>query len=169
MLEMMLLRHAKSDWDADYSHDRDRPLNRRGRRSAAAVGDFVSQSDIVPDLALLSPAVRARTTFELAADAGDWTTSHRIEPSLYSGGSIDVLRAVQAVEGLLRLMVVGHQPTMSTTVSRLVGGGSYRVPTGALILIHFNCDDWSEVDWGIGEFRSITLSRDLLATGYGAG
>ena len=122
MLEMMLLRHAKSDWDADYSHDRERPLNKRGRRSAAAVGDFVSQSDIVPDLALLSPAVRARSTFELAAQAGDWTTSHRIEPSMYSGGSIDVLRVVQAVDQPLRVMVVGHEPTMSTTVRQLVGG-----------------------------------------------
>ena len=33
---LILMRHAKSDWDDPLLDDRDRPLNGRGRRSAVA-------------------------------------------------------------------------------------------------------------------------------------
>lgn len=168
MLELMLLRHAKSDWDAQYNSDKDRPLNGRGVRSARAVGEFLQQVDGVPDLVLSSPAVRARTTVELAAEAGSWPTPIRIVPSLYSGGPGDLLEAVRLAPAAVRLLVVGHEPTMSTTVSRLIGGGSFRVPTAALIEFRLAYMDWGSVTWGSGDLLSFTRSRTLLAAGYGS-
>ncbi|MDH3462867.1 MAG: histidine phosphatase family protein, partial [Acidimicrobiia bacterium] len=34
MLQLILMRHGKSDWDASYGADHDRPLAERGVRSA---------------------------------------------------------------------------------------------------------------------------------------
>ena len=164
----MLLRHAKSDWDADFDHDRQRPLNKRGERSARAVGDFLARSGRIPELALTSPAVRAATTLALAASFGLWPTPVHEVSSLYFGGPGDLLDAVKEVSGVSRLLLVGHEPTLSTTVSRLVGGGAFLVPTAGLISFRLTLPDWSAISWGSGELESFVLPRDLLNAGFGA-
>ena len=50
MPDLMLLRHAKSDWTARYGADQNRPLNKRGVRSARAVGEFVARYRLTPEL-----------------------------------------------------------------------------------------------------------------------
>ena len=57
---------------------------------------------------------------------------------------------------------------MSTVVSRLLGGGSFRMPTAALASFRLPVGDWASVSWGSAELRSLTLSRDLLNAGYGS-
>ncbi|MCY3967357.1 MAG: histidine phosphatase family protein, partial [bacterium] len=69
MSVVIFLRHAKSDWHAGASTDIERPLNRRGRQAAAAVGKFLAEAGRVPDLVLCSPAVRTCQTLELAMQA----------------------------------------------------------------------------------------------------
>ena len=91
MPDLMLLRHAKSDWKAAYGTDRDRPLNKRGIRSARAVGEFVSRYRLMPELVLASPAVRTRTTAELAAEAGAWNSPIEVVPKLYGADYADVI------------------------------------------------------------------------------
>lgn len=169
MLELTLLRHAKSDWDASFERDRDRPLNKRGRRAARAVGAYLAHIDKVPELILCSPALRAATTAELASESGSWSTPIRTIERLYSGGPGDLMQAVQTTSDVGRLMVVGHQPTLSTVASRFVGGGSIGVPTAALVTIRFRVDAWPVVGWGRGDLRSVTLARDLVAAGFGPG
>jgi phosphohistidine phosphatase SixA len=62
---LVLLRHAKSDWP-DVA-DQDRPLAKRGRRDAPAVGRWLGQSGYAPDAVICSTALRARETWELAS------------------------------------------------------------------------------------------------------
>jgi phosphohistidine phosphatase len=64
MIKLMLMRHAKSDWNS-HTADIDRPLNSRGRRDAVAMGAYLEQMDLVPDKMIISPARRTRQTAEL--------------------------------------------------------------------------------------------------------
>ena len=134
MPEILLMRHAKSDWDASFGDDRDRPLNRRGINSARAMGRALRRSRRVPDAVLTSPAVRARRTAEIAADAGDWETPIEVVDSLYGGGVSTVIAAIAAA-GSDRVMAVGHEPTWSATVAALIGGGRVRMATGTVAAI----------------------------------
>ena len=127
----MLLRHAKSDWSADYEYDRERPLNKRGIRSARAVGKFVADHGLVPDLVLTSPAVRAATTADLAASTGGWDADIVTVPDLYGAHPGTVLDLVRRVTGVERLLLVGHEPTTSGFIGRM-SGTHLRVPTAAL-------------------------------------
>ena len=95
----MLLRHAKSDWKADYVYDRERPLNKRGIRSARAVGRFVTDYGLVPDLILTSPALRAATTADLAVSAGEWNTDIVVVPELYGADPAGLLHLIRGVSG----------------------------------------------------------------------
>jgi len=69
MKTLLLLRHAKSSWKHPELADHDRPLNKRGKRTAPRVSALLQDEDLIPDLILCSPAVRAHTTARLVAKA----------------------------------------------------------------------------------------------------
>lgn len=165
MTDLLLLRHAKSDWDAAYARDYDRPLNRRGIRSAEAVGEFLAAYGLVPDLVLSSGAVRAATTAHTAAAAGGWRADIREVPELYGAGPEEVLAAVRAQPEAGRLMVVGHNPTMSLAASRLTGG-ALGMPTAALACLGLPGSP-AEAAWGTAELRLYATPRLLLAAAGG--
>src|SRR5260370_16999338 len=69
MRRLMLLRHAKTESNAQSGQDQDRRLDDRGRHDAAAIGDWIGRHPPFPDLVLVSPAVRALQTWEIAREA----------------------------------------------------------------------------------------------------
>ena len=69
MKRLHLLRHAKSSWEAPVAADIDRPLAPRGRRASADLARWLAASDVRPDLALCSTAVRARETLDAVLGA----------------------------------------------------------------------------------------------------
>src|SRR5881628_1035318 len=72
MKTLFLVRHAKSSWDDTALPDKDRPLNDRGKRDAAKMGERLAKIDVKPDLILSSPARRALTTAEIVAKKLDY-------------------------------------------------------------------------------------------------
>ena len=62
MLRLILMRHAKSDWSYAGLDDHARPLNKRGRTSAAALGNWLRHNEYIPDHVLCSSAERTGET-----------------------------------------------------------------------------------------------------------
>lgn len=148
---LYLLRHAKSDWNAEYGSDHERPLNKRGRKAASTIGTFLSRLDQIPDKIISSTAVRARTTVEVAADTGGWGRDIDVEESLYEASADRAIETVQSVDDRFHsVMLVGHQPTWSELVLRLVGGARLRFPTAGLARIDFEPSSWKDVGPGTG-------------------
>ncbi len=121
MGQLLVMRHAKSDWDANYGADHDRPLNERGIRSARLMGRLLAAEQLVPQVVVSSSAVRAKTTAELAIEAGGWDSALEIESRLYGAGVNEVTGIVAARSEADPLMIVGHQPTWSAVVADLTG------------------------------------------------
>jgi phosphohistidine phosphatase len=69
MKTLLILRHAKSSWDEPSLADVERPLNKRGKNDAPRIGKLIMDADLIPDVILSSPAVRAMKTAESVADA----------------------------------------------------------------------------------------------------
>src|SRR5882757_6195049 len=65
--QLLLLRHAKSSWDDPDLADFDRALGSRGLKTAPLIGRELARRDWLPDLALVSPALRTRDTWRLVA------------------------------------------------------------------------------------------------------
>jgi phosphohistidine phosphatase len=59
---LLLVRHAKSDWNDASLSDFDRPLNERGKRDAPAMAHRLLDKKIAIDAFISSPAKRARKT-----------------------------------------------------------------------------------------------------------
>ena len=85
----MLLRHAKTENNAPSGRDQDRRLNKRGRGDAVEIGAWIGRHPPYPDSVLVSPAVRAHQTCEIAWEAmKDRVPEPLVEPipELYGAG-----------------------------------------------------------------------------------
>jgi len=152
LLELLIMRHAKSDWGAGLSSDFERPLAPRGTKAAKRMGKYLTKIEAIPDLILSSPAVRARTTAELANRAGRWNVPMDVVPSFYGGSCADVIEAIRTAGGSAeRILVAGHEPTWSDLVSVLTGGSSVSMPTAAVACIGCNGSSWSGLGPGCAE------------------
>lgn len=132
MLTLYILRHGKSDWNAEYTQDRDRPLAPRGRKAAAAIGRFLADRNANPQVLVTSPALRAQTTLRLVAEAAGWSTPQIVDDRLYGATPAGVLQVVKENQGDAEsLLVCGHEPWCSDLVEFL-SGSTPRFPTATV-------------------------------------
>lgn len=161
MRSLLLMRHAKSDWDADFASDQDRPLNQRGVRSALVMGRLLASLNLAPQHIITSSATRARRTAELANEAGQWGCVVVVEPRLYSASPQTVVEVASRAPDVERLMLVGHQPTWSSVVNYL-SGEAVEMKTATIAVIEFDIADWSGVLPGGGQLVDVHVARDHL-------
>jgi phosphohistidine phosphatase len=156
MRRLMLFRHAKTEHDAPSGRDQDRRLDNRGRHDAAEIGLFIGQNPPFPSLVLVSHAVRALQTWEIAWEAmKELVPAPEVEltPELYGADVPRLLEAVRnaSVTDPKRLMLVGHNPGMHELALALAGSGAARdaladnLPTAGLAILDFDIDDWTNV------------------------
>lgn len=165
---LLLMRHAKSDWDADYEGDHERPLNDRGIRSARLMGRLLAARASAPDLVVSSTAVRARSTAHLAAKSGSWGSDIELDSLLYDSGPTGVIsRAAQAPD-VERLMLVGHQPTWSILVGQL-SGQMAEMKTASVAVLRFDIGSWSDLPGSRGELTALHHPRSYFGSEWDLG
>jgi phosphohistidine phosphatase len=120
MDRLILLRHAKAEADAESGDDFDRPLAPRGQREAQAMAAQLAALGFRPDLALVSPALRTRQTWE-AVQAAAPGGEVRFDRALYNADAQSLRRmAEQAGEGQGTVLVVAHNPGLQELTMRLL-------------------------------------------------
>jgi phosphohistidine phosphatase len=165
-MQLLLMRHAKSDWDASYGADHERPLGERGVRSANIMGRLLTAVDEAPDLVITSSANRAATTARLAAEAGGWDCPIVDERRIYGASPATVMQVVAKHGGdARRVMVVGHEPTWSTLVTDLVGAG-VEMKTASVAGVGLLIDDWSSLEHANGWLDYLLHPRMFFDTQF---
>jgi phosphohistidine phosphatase len=159
---VILFRHGKSSWDSAAESDHERPLAERGRRAADRMGRYLAKKAEVPDLAISSTAVRARDTLDRAVRAGAWSCRVEELDDLYLPSPYTLLEVIQQQsDGLASVMLVGHEPAWSETLSLLVAGERPRFPTAAMARIDVDTERWADVDFGTGTLRWMVTPKEL--------
>ena len=131
---LILLRHAKSDWSGN-EPDLLRPLAARGRRQAPDAGRWLTANVERIDLAVVSPATRARQTWDLAAALLRTTPPARIDDRIYAASARQLISVVRELPGDLHSVVlVGHNPGMED-LAFAVTGEPITMPTSAIALV----------------------------------
>src|SRR5690554_6285626 len=102
---LVLLRHAKAEQDVD-GPDALRALTEVGRRQSAWVGQALLGAGLLPELALVSSAVRTRETWQGLAAAFEPVPEQDQRDELYAAGSGNVLEVVRAVDERVRTVIV---------------------------------------------------------------
>jgi phosphohistidine phosphatase len=147
MRTLLVFRHGKSDWGADYDRDHNRPIAKRGRRASKLMGKYLASIDLIPDQVLTSSATRARQTIELASEAGRWGCPVRVTEQLY-GASVDGV-----------IDEIRSEP--DTTQTLLM-----HFPTAAVACIEFDVDRWSEIDYESGRLAWHVKPKQLKREGF---
>jgi phosphohistidine phosphatase len=150
MRRLMLLRHAKTERAAPSERDYDRKLMKRGRADAPAIGAYMAHHGLGPDLALVSPAVRAQETWTLVAAAFGKTPRMVTDDRLYPGSPEKLLDVIAEPRKARRLLVVGHNPSLHEFALQLIASGDVKardqlrekLPTSGLVVIDLPIDDW---------------------------
>jgi phosphohistidine phosphatase len=177
MRHLMLLRHAKTENEAPSGRDQDRRLDERGRMDAAAIGTWMGQHPPFAGAVMVSPAVRARQTWEIAWEAMKAhapTPDVEFVPALYGadpGRLLEIIRSSVASDPK-RLMLVGHNPGLHELALALIANDdnagrktlSDNLPTAGLAMFEFDGDDWSDVGFRRGRLAMFVSPKLLRQT-----
>src|SRR3982074_1875192 len=126
------LRHGEADWPDWEKPDDERPLTKRGKKEMHEVGAFLKRLKVRPEVIVTSPLPRASQTAEIA---GEYLKGKCREDKLLAPGF-----GRQELERLLKkypaesLMVVGHEPDFTQTISQLTGASLKLSKAGVALL-----------------------------------
>lgn len=165
-LLLILTRHAKSSWKHPGLDDHDRPLNRRGRESAAIIGRWLSDRGYSPDLVLSSTSARTCETWERMSDEFGDGAEMRREASLYHADPAEILSTLRGAGTAGTLLVLGHNPGIGEAADMLAAVPPNhpefeRYPTAATTVFEFDIPNWSEADRGMGRIADFIAPRML--------
>ena len=151
--QLMLLRHAKSDWPD--VPDRDRPLAKRGRHDAPVVGRWLRDHGYLPEAVVCSVARRTRQTWDLVAPELGGSPSVTFEPRAYAASALTLLYLVRELPAAYRsVLLIGHNPGIAELAASLAGpppgngdppSPGLRFPTAAVAILEFP-GDWAGLD-----------------------
>lgn len=147
MLQLALIRHAKSSWSDATLADFERPLNKRGLKNAPMMGKLIHRLGISLDEVVSSPALRAITTARLIAAELNYPEKRiRLLDELYLADLDDLLQCAHSLDSKYKhVALVGHNPGFTDFCNYLSGENIANLPTCAVALIEFDLDDWRAV------------------------
>ena len=150
MKQLILIRHAKSSWDHPDRSDHERPLNERGRADAPVMAQWLAGRIPPPDLLISSTARRAQETARCFARALQLSTEQCCnEARIYEASLNDLLALISALPDRAdRVLLVGHNPVISTCVGHLSDGAARSLPTCAIAALSFDISSWQEITRG---------------------
>ncbi|MFH0342745.1 MAG: SixA phosphatase family protein [Chromatiales bacterium] len=163
---VLVMRHAKSDWDRGSGSDFDRPLAKRGERDAPRMGRWLREQALIPDRVVSSPAVRARQTCLLVCEALAIKKGQiHWEPAIYAADVTTLLNVLaRCPEKTQRLLLVGHNPGLEELVAYLAAGGlptrGKLMPTGAVVGIRLP-ESWAGLKPGCGHIETRLVPKAL--------
>lgn len=165
-LRLILTRHAKSAWDDPLMSDKDRPLNKRGRGSAKAIGRWLATRGYEPEQVMCSTAVRTRETWAKISDKLFAAPKAEYLDGLYLAEPDQMLAMLQRADKDV-VMMVAHNPGTAYLAQGLVDaapshGRFQHYPTGATAIIDFPVANWSDVTWRMGEAVDFIVPRELI-------
>ncbi len=162
MKSIILFRHGKSNWDAIYESDHDRPLAKRGVKAAIKMGHYLSNINQIPEKILSSTALRAKTTVELAKTYGNWNINICLNKNLYHSSTKMLLSIVhQQHPELDMICIVGHEPTFSSFISQSTNSKEIRFPTASMARIDFKTNQWKHINFGLGKLAWLVRPKEL--------
>ena len=154
---LLIIRHAKAEPGA---HDLDRPLARRGHRDAVAIGEWLNAHDMVPDLAVVSPSLRTRQTWEDASAQLGRSVAQRVDDRIYANRVDRLVELIGETEdSVTRLAVVGHNPSLQELAVSLAGDSlSTDFPTSTVAVFDLT-GAWSDFGPDGAALREVKVCR----------
>jgi len=170
MKTVILIRHAKSNWKKPYRNDFQRGLNKRGKKESRALGEWIEDGCLWPDLTYCSKARRAEETYMNISETFSKDMKVEYRHDLYHTDPSKILDIIQnAPEEHSRLALIGHDTWMSELARSLCSKSTRDVlenikgfPTSAFAEYQFDTKKWKKVKNGRGSCVLSITGKSLL-------
>ena len=136
-MKLYFLRHGlagqRTEWEGN---DFDRPLTDEGKRRMVREAAAFRELKLDLDVIITSPLARAYQTAKIVAKQLSLLDRLITEELLKPGFGTDSLKEViKKYADAKALMLVGHEPDFSTTISHIIGGGRVVCKKGGLAFV----------------------------------
>ncbi len=146
MKKIYLIRHGKAEDGYDKT-DFERELITKGEKKTKKIAQLLADKKITVDLMLVSMAQRTKQTAEILADAMSVSKKKiQEEKALYLASTNGILEVIYGVdEQIDHLVLVGHNPGISSLASYLCNEAIDWLPTSAVVAIEIKTDQWNKI------------------------
>lgn len=160
MKNLILIRHAKSSWEAPL-HDKDRPLTSQGMQSAHLVSSHINK--FLPKTYSIwsSTAVRASETAIIFAQNMSFPLEYIIyKEELYTFDERKLEKVIKSCSNDYdNLIIFGHNEAITNFVNKFGDVFIDNVPTAGFVHIEFNSESWAAISNGLT--KKTVFPRDL--------
>jgi phosphohistidine phosphatase len=149
MPQLLLMRHAKSAYPEGVA-DNLRPLSPRGRADARAAGQWIAAAFPQLDEVVVSPALRAQQTWEIAREPLD-ARLVRTDARIYADWGDRLEDVVTELHHhTSTALIIGHNPGVESWALGVTAGGdddarermAHKFPTSGIAVLQWS-DGWS--------------------------
>lgn len=161
--KLYIFRHGKSDWEARFSSDHERPLAERGEIAAEKMGKHLAMIRQTPQRVLCSTSLRTKQTLSLAKEKGGWKSEVQYCRELYLASAEEAIELIQKQDDAVdKLMVVAHEPMCSSLIAELAMGANVKFPTASVARLSFRANHWQEIKTNRGRLDWLLTPKVLF-------
>ena len=146
MKVLLLIRHAKSDWNDPLLKDFDRPLNDRGKRDAPEMARRLLDKKIKIDAFITSPAKRAKKTASIFAKEYKVDKDDIIfKEELYAASVASFYEVISRVSDKFdTIAVFSHNPGITDFANALTDARIDNIPTCGIFAVKIKAKHWKD-------------------------
>ncbi|MEZ7497948.1 phosphoglycerate mutase family protein [Flavobacterium sp. Arc3] len=160
MKNLILIRHAKSNWDVPL-RDIDRPLDQRGMKDAHLVS--LSILDFIPKTYVIWSSIAKRasdTALIFAQNILYPIESIDYKEALYTFDEKQLEKTIKSCENTFdSIILFGHNAAITNFVNKFGDISISNVPTSGFVALEFDTEYWAEINKG--KTKKIIVPKDL--------
>ena len=171
MLNLSLIRHAKSDWTNFDGDDMSRPISTKGKKKTEKILKFLEKKEkkILFKEIFCSPSRRTKETLKLLLEKISNDPKIYYLDDLYHSSGINIFDTVMLHAKLNRVLVVSHEPLISSSIENFFSGSNNKYylnaieeyTTSAFFNVSFKCKEWFEINKSVSKINFYTKPKDL--------
>tara|TARA_X000000950_G_C13537087_1_gene506067 strand:- start:87 stop:596 length:510 start_codon:yes stop_codon:yes gene_type:complete len=154
MKQLLLMRHAKSEWNIHDGNDLDRNISKIGIEKTKRIGEFIGQKKIIIDKILCSPSLRTRKTKDLLIKYLNPKPKVVMKTDLYHEAGCKIFDIVLNERNSNVLFVISHEPLLSSSVfdfseeydNKYFRNATSEFSTSSIIFFKFDVERWSQIN-----------------------
>lgn len=154
MKNLILIRHAKSDWGNPGLDDFDRPLNERGKKDAPVMAERLRDKKIKIDAFIASPAKRAAKTAKIFAEAfGCKKDDILFKKELYLAAPSAFYSVIEKTDDAVdSIAIFSHNNGITDFANMIADVRIDNIPTCGVFAIKADCKHWADFSAAKKEF-----------------
>lgn len=169
MLNLSLIRHAKSDWENFDGDDMSRSISVKGIRKTEKISNFLREKEMTFDEIFCSPSRRTKETLKILIKNISNDPSIYYLDNLYHSSGIDIFDTVMLNAKKKKVLIVSHEPLLSCSIENFFSGYDNQhylraveeYTTSALFDVSFKCNEWHEIEKSKAIINFFVKPKDL--------